>query len=488
VSSRVKGIIAGLIVLVVLGAAAALLLINRPETDGDAEVTAATEPVTSRLVYDIDPTKILSIFIENDKGSFEIGRFNIEGTDMWSIEEYASLPLDNNFILGIMTNVSTFTAARVVTDTPADISVYGLSEPRAEVITLFEGGVMKDFLIGNPSPVAGETYVMLAGEDTVYTIADTKIASFLASKNDAISKTVYTPKSATSEEDTTPYTRINKLTLDRSDLTYDIVIEYDTRKDDPDRIVSNQTIYRMTSPVTLDLDPDRAEPTIGTVFSLAASGVTAVFPDEATLTEYGFDEPFGSVKFDIVGGPFGMTFGNEIIDEDGNVTGRYCMTDDRDVIFEFSNEMLPWTTIKPLEITSTIITANYIFDLDGVTLKGSGNDEQFVLTGSSDDDFKVTHNGKTVTDNQAFKTFYQFLLRAPAEELYLEDTTAEPAMTVHVFGEGIDDTLEFIPSENRRTIVRYNGVTSFKIKTAYLNRLIENIKLFNEGKPIVSTW
>jgi ketosteroid isomerase-like protein len=489
VSSRVKGIVAGLIVLVILGVAAAVVMMNRPEDSGNTEVTtAATEPVTSRLIYDIDPAKIVSIFINNEYGNYYVDRYNIDGADIWSIEEYSTLPLDSNFIVGMMTGAATFTAARVVTDTPADISVYGLSEPRAEVITLFDGGVMKDMLIGNPSPMAGETYVMLSGEDTVYTIADTTIANFLADKKGAISKTVYTPKQATSAEDTTPYTRINKMTIDRSDLTYDIVIEYDRRKDDPDRIVSNQTIYRMTSPVTLDLDPDRAEATVGTVFSLKASAVTAVFPDEATLAEYGFYEPFGNVEFDIVGGPFGMTFGNEIIGEDGAVTGRYCMVDDLDVIYEFPTEMLPWTTIKPLEITASLITANYIFDLDGVSIYGSGYDEQFVQTGTSDDDFVVTHNGEKVTDNQSYKTFYQFLLRVPAEELFLEDVTDEPVLTVHIYGEGIDDKLEFITSDNRRTIIRYNGVTSFKVKTAYVNRLIDNIKLYNEGKPIVTTW
>jgi hypothetical protein len=489
VSSRVKGIVAGLIVLVILGVAAAVVLMNRPEGSGDSEVTTAvTEPRSSRLVYDIDPAKIVSIFINNENGNYYIDRFNLDGSDIWSIEEYSSIPIDSSFIVGIMTNVATFTAARVVTDTPADISVYGLSAPRAEVITLFDGGEVKSMLIGNPSPTAGETYVMLDGDDTVYTIADTNIARFLADKKEAILKTVYTPKQATSEEDTTPYARINEMTIDRSDLTYDIVIEYDKRKDDPDKIVSNQTIYRMTSPVTLDLDPDRAESTIGTVFSLTASAVTAVFPDEATLAEYGFDEPFGSVKFDIVGGPFGMTFGNEIIGEDGTVTGRYCMVDDLDVIYEFTSDKLPWTTVKPLEITSSLITANYIFDLDGVSITGSGFDERFSQTGTSDDDFVVTHNGETVTDNQSYKDIYQFLLRAPAEELFLETVTDEPVLTVHIYGEGIDDTLEFINSDNRRTIIRYNGVTSFKIKTAYVNRLIDNIKLYKEGKPIVTTW
>jgi hypothetical protein len=488
VSSRVKGIIAGVAVLIVLGIAAAILLINKPPETTDPLVTAAPEEVTSRLVYDIDPLKIISIFIMNEKGSYEIGRFEIEGEQLWSVEEYASLPLDTDFILSVMSSAAKLTAARVVTDTPSDLSVYGLTEPRAEILTLFEGGVMKDLLIGNPSPMTGETYAMLSGENTVYTIADTAIAGFLEGKNRVVSKTVYTPVAGTNTNPDIPDTRINKLTIDRSDLTYEIVIEYDRRKDDPDRIVSNQTNYVMTSPVRLDLDPTRSAATTDTVYNLTAADVIEVFPDEAKLAEYGFETPFGSVDYDIAAGPFHMTFGNEYADETGKNVGRYCMVEGRDVIYSFTTDQLPWTTIKPLDITSMIITANYIFDLSGVTITGSDFDENFVLSGTSDEDFKVTHNGKAVTDNQAFKTFYQYLLRTPAEELYLEPTDAEPVLTIHIVGEDIDDKLEFITAEDRRTIVRFNGVVSFKIKTTFVDRLIDNIALYNAGQPIITSW
>jgi hypothetical protein len=489
VSSRLKGIIAAFAVLLILGIAVAIILtVSPPETDNPSATTAVTEEVTSRLIYEIDPTKIVSMLVTNENGIYQIGRMEIGEEITWTIEEYASLPLDSNFVISAMSSVSTLVAARIVTDTPADLSVYGLTEPRAEIIALFEGGVMKDILIGNQSPTAGETYMMLSGANTVYTIADTSIATLLESKTNAISKTVYTPVEGTNTNPDIPDTRINKLSIDRTDLPYEIVIEYDKRKDDPDRIVSNMTNYIMTSPVRLDLDPTRSAATTDTVYDLTADDVIEVFPDEAKLAEYGFDAPFGSVDYDIVAGPFHMTFGNEFSDETGKTVGRYCMVEGRDVIYSFTNDKLPWTTIKPLEITSTIITANYLYDLSGVSLTGSGYDENFALSGTTDDDFKIIHNGKSETDIQAFKTFYQFLLRAPAEELYLEPTDAEPTITVHITGEDIDDTLEFIKAEDRRSIIRLNGRVSFKVKTAYVDRLLGNIALYNAGQPIISTW
>jgi hypothetical protein len=223
------------------------------------------------------------------------------------------------------------------------------------------------------------------------------------------------------------------------------------------------------------------------VFGLSAASVAAVEPDEAVLAKYGFDKPFGRVEMDIVGGNFAMNFGNEVTDDEGKVTGRYGMVDGIDVIYTFNTASIPWASVMPLDITTSIITSNYIFDLDGVSFKGSGYDETFKITGTDNKDFAVTRNGSAV-DPDAFKLFYQFLLRAPAEELYLDETTAPPDFTVHIYGDGIDDTLEFVKSANRRSVIIINGVPSFSCKTAYVNRLIENLGLLTEGKPIIETW
>jgi hypothetical protein len=163
------------------------------------------------------------------------------------------------------------------------------------------------------------------------------------------------------------------------------------------------------------------------------------------------------------------------------------MVDGINVIYSFKIADLPWSTVMPIDITAPIITTNYIFNLDGLDIVGSGVDDRFVITGTSNDDFAVSKGGAAV-DGEAFKILYEFLLRAPAEELYIEETDAEVALTVRLYGEGFEDIVEFIPVEDRRTIIRRNGQVCFKCKTAYVNRLIGNMELFDNGEPIIMTW
>lgn len=489
-SSRIKGIIIGLVLLVIVGAAAAVLLLTKPETDTDPSETSVNPAaeVTSRLIYDYDPLKITSIEIKNAAGNYRVDRVELYGAYLWSVEEFSSVPQNMTFLQALMNNVSSFTAARIITETPADLFVYGFNNPQAEVITSFEDGTVKDLLIGDDSPQSGETYAMIRGSNTVYTVSTSSIANYFKDKYATVQTTVYTAKTAESAEDTTDYSRINKMTITREDLPYEIVIEYDRRQEEnPDAIISNSSQYRMTKPVVLDLNPTTSQPTVTAMFGLTAKAVNAVDPTEAELEEYGFIKPFGQVNMNIVGGDFDLTLGNEYTGEDGKPAGRYGMAQDIPAVYSFSYDTIPWATIYPLDITTSLVTGNYIVDLDGVTITGSGYDEDFKISGTSADDLTVTRNGESV-DAQAFKTFYQFILRAPAEELHVEDTDTEPVMTIRVYGKNIDDTLEFIKIEDRRSIIRVNGVASFTCKTSYVNRLVEDMGLFMEGKPIIESW
>jgi hypothetical protein len=469
-----------------MGVAVAVLLLTNPDDEAVTPETQETE-IASRLIYDLDPKKILAIIVTNEHGSYEVGRFDVDGTAYWSIEELSAVPLDSNFILSTLNNAASFTAARIITETPADLSVYGLDKPRADIVTAFDDGTVKNLLVGNESPTTGESYAMIYGSDTVYTVKDTAITSFLQDKYTAVNHVVYNALGGETQEQQLASTAINKMTIERKDLPYEIIIEFEPVDVTSKKVTSNSSSYRMVSPVGLNLNPDKSETLMTKVFGLTADSVIAVQPDEAMLAEYGLDDPYGVVIMDNVSGPFSMTFGNEVFDDEGNVTGRYCTVEGIDALFTFTTDSLPWSTVMPIDITAAIVTRNYIFDIDGLDFSGSGFDEKFTITGSSDDDFAVSQNG-TPVDTEQFKLLYQFLLKTAAEELYIEDTTEEPVMTVRIYGEGIEDIIEFIPTADRRSIIRLNGQNCYKCKTSYVNRLIDNLGYFKTGEPLIMTW
>ncbi len=483
--SKIKVIIIIAVIALILGGAAAYLMLTAPEEE--AEETKEAE-VTTQLIYDENPQDITMLTITNEFGTYEIERIGKDDVYVWTVMEYALSPVDYNRIDSMITNAATLTSQKLAAENAEDLSVYGLAEPTAQYKVEFADGTVKEILIGNAVPgTAGTTYVCFKGEAKVYTVKNSFLRYFIEDKRACINKVVYTAKTATEEGDTTDYTKINSMTISRKDIDYDIVIEYDTRLDDEDAIVSNSSGYRMTSPVRLDLNPDKATSVLTGMFGLSASDFAVLAPTAEQLSEYGFDNPTAELEFDIVGGMLKLKVGNPYVNEDGTQTGYYAMAEGIDVIYIFDEASLPWLSFMPLDITTSIITGNYIFGVTSMDMTGPDADAHFTMTGSSNDDYAVKLNGSDV-DLEAFKTLYQFILMAPAEQLCFDEPEGEAMITVAIKSATGDDTLEFFPTENRRTIIRLNGVTSFTCKTAYAERLVENLHRFENGEEIISSW
>ena len=142
----------------------------------------------------------------------------------------------------------------------------------------------------------------------------------------------------------------------------------------------------------------------------------------------------------------------------------------------------------PLDITSTMVTSNYIYDLSSIEIKTADKTYDLEMSGSSSDDFTVKIDGKDI-ETDRFKTFYQFLLRTSAEELYLQETDAEPYMTITIkTTRGNTDVLEYIADSDRMTIIKLNGNADFRCRTAYTDRLLENLDALINGGEFATTW
>ena len=142
----------------------------------------------------------------------------------------------------------------------------------------------------------------------------------------------------------------------------------------------------------------------------------------------------------------------------------------------------------PLDLTTTLVTSVYIYTIHTIDMEYEGNTLHFDLSGGADD-FKVRCGGEDFTDTDRFKSFYQFILRAPAEELYLaDDGENEARVTLTIESDFGTNVIEFITSADRKSIIRLNGRTSFKCRTAYVDRLIDNVDNLFNGEKIITSW
>lgn len=483
--SNIKLLIAAVVILLFLGGAiAALVLTGNSEETETEETTVTTQTESpSRLLYDKDPVQIENIHIKNEKDEYDIKQY---ADETWSVPDFVGLPHSTVNLNDILDNAATVTSQQVASEEPSDLSVYGLESPQAEVTVTFKGGDKKVLHIGDPSPSAGLTYVSFDDDKTVHAVNTSDVDCFLEDRFYYLAKTVYTPKQPADENDTTDYTKINSITISRKDLDYDIVLEYDVRQDMDEIITGNSASHIMSSPVRLDLNPDLAYETLSGVFGLTADEVAATAPDEAMMARFGLDDPFAEVNFDIAGENFRLLIGNSYTDEEGGKSGYFGYAEGIDIIYAFERTSLPWAEIKPMDITMTMITSTYIYAIDTLEVTTAEGSTLFKLSGDQDN-FAVDCGDPDVTvDN--FKSFYQYFLRAPAEELYLEETDAPADVTVTVKTELGTDVVEFVRSEDRMSVIRLNGVTSFRCRTAYADRLIENLGHLLNGEDIITTW
>lgn len=484
---NIKLIIICAVVVVLLAGVLVFLKLTAPENEEEEK----EEEVTSQLLYDKDPLTLALLTITNEYGTYELTRFGEGEKAFWGVIEYANLPVDGAVISKLVEKASTMTSQRVVVEDPEDISIYGLDDPSAEVTAEFtdSAGTVRKLIIGNSTPDERQRYFMVDDDPTVYTALNSAVSCFLSDKHDVIARTIYTAKQPENESDTTNYTRINKITVKRPDIDYDFVIEYDVRLDNPDIMTGNSSEYVVTSPIYRDLNPDKANSVTTSIFGLKASDLAILNPEENDFEALGLNDPSAvKILFEINGGDtIDITVGNDYIDEDGKKAGRFVYVDGIDIIYIFTEETLPWLTVKPMDIVTTMITSNYVYDLDSFDIVTDNKNMHFTFEGNDAKTFKVWLGGNEVNADK-FKTLYQFILRAPSDELYFEETDAEPAVTVTIKTGSGQDVIEFIPDQNRKAIIRLNGKSAYKCASAYVDRLVKNLELYENGQDIITDW
>lgn len=482
---NIKYIIIFCVIAVILAGLLIVLKITAPEEKPESDTEDA---VQTSLVYDKNPHDISKLEISNEHGSYEVVRAG-EGDDaVWTIVELANLPMSSANMGNLLENAASVTAQQTVVESAEDLSIYGLAEPLSTVTATFSdsGNTVKKLLIGNLTPNGNMHYAMVEGDSKVYTILNSKLNCFLENKYYVLNKIIYTARSAADENDTTDYTRINKITIKRPDIDYDFVIEYDVRLDDDSIMIANSSSYVVTSPVFRELNPETSATVMDGIFGLTASDFGILNPNEEDFAACGITEPAAEVLFEINGGDtVHLTIGNECFDEDGAKLGRYVYVDGAAIIYIFDESSLPWLNVTPLDITTTMFTSNYIYDVNSIDISG-GINMSFTMTGGADD-FAVKLDGNDA-DADEFKNLYQFILKAPSDELYFEETDAEPTVSISVKTNSGEDLIEYIPSDGRKAIIRLNGKVTYKCASAYVDRLMSNLELYKNGEKIISSW
>lgn len=476
-NKTVKGILGGSICLVVLIVGFVALQLTDKTSETDDEELVAEE---SHTFYEHDANEVNKVVVTNSEGGYTLYRtepaigdsdatYSIEG-----IEQYA---LNTSVVSTIANNCSSISALAEVDESPTDLSQYGFDSPQAEVTLYLDDGTTESFILGDDSPVEG-VYFKMSDSDTVFTVDSTPMYVFSKNQNYFISRQCL--------EIPDEYPIVESLTIKRSDLDYDIVLEYDSTESN-----ATSASHVMTSPVFSYLDSESSEDITTSMFGLTADSIVKLSPTEEDLTVAGIDYPTCEVSMvcndgNVYNLKVGTSFEGSSYGDD--YTAYFGYFEGIDILYAFTDSSIPWLTLNPMDITSQIVIGNYIYDVANMTIQTSDTTLNFEGSGNSDD-FSVKLNG-TDFDLNRYKSFYQALIKTPAEELYLDEVTGTPEVTiVQTLQSGSTDTFELYRISDRKVAIVHNGVSSFACRSSFLdNCLLPNLENVNGNDDFVTSW
>ena len=498
-------IIFSLIGIAVLGAVTAALMLTAPKTEEEEEapeVQAEEKPI----VFETDAT-VSKLTVSNENGEFVI---TAEG-EGYTIKEIEKAPLLTDNIASAAQNAAVMEADKLVEEVPevGELAKYGLAEPRAVVSAEFSDGTVNTFKIGDDVPNTSTKVYLTADDKTVYTYLKSKVSAYLGEKFDFVNKlAVPNYDQQTGEE-------VIKLTVERADLTEPLVIE-SIKSDDEDAIQVYS--YRLKSPYDAYADLKDAPNFMYSLFGLNAKSAQWVGMTEEDYERAGLNNPSCKITVETTVKTYTLTLGlpviNTVTDEEGDekkeLSGFFGMSSEvPDVLYLFSADDVPASTIDPEKLISRMFLMPYIYSLETVEYSDSEGRSFTLGFETIEGEDKVDENGETVkgedihyhylngekTDEQLLKNMYQYLIAAAGEELYLDEEKGELLATIaynyvdKADGENGKDIVRFYESESdRKIIINLNGENLFKTRRMYITQLFANADSYLRGGEVVLTY
>jgi hypothetical protein len=286
------------------------------------------------------------------------------------------------------------------------------------------------------------------------------------------------------------YPNVEEISISRTDLDYDIVLDYDESADNEDEKSGTLATHYMTEPIFAYLDVEKSQDATHGLFGLTAQSAVSANPGDEEISAAGLKEPFCTVimKTDEPE-TYTLKIGNQLESEDGKY--YLVMIDGIDVIYAVSSDSLCWAELQPGDITSKMIFGTYVWDISKLEISINGGETvSFKGSGSDESDYTVTKNGDKC-DSERFRSFYTFLLKTSAEEFVIDEKPeGDAVVTINLETQDgkTKQTIEFFKSDGKKALISVNGVPSFKCRMAYVDLLIENLGKFDSDEDFVMNW
>ena len=486
-SKRIRSLMVGIVVLVVLVGSLVALLLLMPKDKDDDDGTSSVAPTETFQVVDVKSTDIKTLSITNKEDSFVLIQ---EKADEWSCADLTDLPFDKTQYQSTATSFAAITASQKI-DAPENLTDFGLAEPVATAeLTLNDGTVVKLSLGGNAPGNLG-CYIQKDSDSNVYLIDSYTAESFQKTKKSMIKTSLITSANTSVDPQTgQPVTTsaIESLALSGTNFPEKLVFTTYTEAE-----LQEENAYHMSQFAFLengkkqDVNSNAFDPIASSFTSFYASEAVELTPSADKLKEYGLDKPSAIADVVFEGKTYRIQVGKKVVPPDGETAADayYMLFNDYKVVYTVMGSSIPWRDVKKSALTSNMLFITNIDNVSKITVKAEGIDAVFELSGLGED-LVVTQNGKTVsTDN--FRNLYQVYIGVTPEEGATDKPTGNPVYTMtfsYKDTSKADSVITLTPNGARRYFYAINGEGSNNVAESVLERLMTKTKQFIEGIEI----
>lgn len=428
----IKNIIIILAIIAVLTAAFVVLLKTEPKDD--AAVAPSFEPIKTVDLFKAEKENIKSITVTRDGKSYTVAT----NGENWVVNNDPSIKISQSKANTLAYECSSITVKELIAENVTDFAPYGLDNPRATVEVEFKDGTVQGILIGNKTADGSLSYIMLSGEDKVYTKSDSGTESLALALEKLRDATLYD----IGEEDITAITMSktgsNKIVLVRE-------LQPETEGEEP------VYLWKMKEPLLKDANEyNLQEYVLTTILSLSFDSVAADNPQD--LAPYGLDNPYATYTVSDAENTYTVSVGKE------TEGGRFVKIADSAAVYVVDNEKLKFLDYNYMQLVDKLIYIEKIDDISKVSINGGGQNYEMTIEGSGDTaGYKI--NSVPVSEDE-FKNIYQAVIGIMLDDFASTGTASagEVECTVTYHKKTGDKTVVAYHNwDERNYLVRING-------------------------------
>lgn len=495
---QVRSIIALGAVLAALGGGFAVLKLTEPKEGGDTssviEVTSVPDGAGTLLVSDNGSEgTVKEAVVINTTDRLEIEMKDAPSEDSaatYTLKEYKDLDVNTSVVGTLVNNGNGLTAEALIAKDCTDTAKYGLAEPEATVEFTYESGNTVRFFVGDTAP-SGTVYVLVDGTKDVYTVSSSKVANYSKGVKEFIRKTIL--------EEPEDYPLVESLRIERDDIDYDLLFEYDIESEDSNS-GGTSSAHKLVEPVESYLTIERSSDVITGMFGLSGDDIYALHCKEADIAGAGLASPFCTVTMKCDNDETYTLLLSELFTDESGKRCCYAMMEGGKVIYTLSEANARWLSVTPIDVASRLMITSYVWSITELSASGGGESAQFSISlrdpsasegGNSADNYIVMKDGKEF-DSERYRKFYSFLISSNAEEFALDVPVpeGEPAATISYKDSynGKTFTYDFYDDSLMRSLIVVDGKSKYYCTKSFVDTLIKNIGLIDTDEDYITTW